>query len=187
MGSVHSARCPGAHARRPRSIRRCCCNDPLPPPVVFAEGELGLLEGRRAAIVGTRNATAAGRDTATTLGRQLADADVHVVSGPGTWHRRMRASRRAADRRRAAVRSRSSLPVTTSSTRVSIVRCGRSVAESGSVAVRIAAGHLARGISVPDAQPCHRGAVGGGDRRRVASIKVVRSSPSTRPSSATSH
>jgi DNA processing protein len=56
-------------------------DDPLPPPVVFAQGDLGLLGGRRAAIVGTRNATAAGRDTATTLGRQLADADVHVVSG----------------------------------------------------------------------------------------------------------
>lgn len=56
-------------------------NDPLPPPVLFAEGDLSLLEGRRAGIVGTRNATAAGRDTATTLGRQLADAGVHVVSG----------------------------------------------------------------------------------------------------------
>jgi len=56
-------------------------NDRLPPPVLFAEGDLALLDGRRAAIVGTRNATAAGRDTATTLGRQLADADVHVVSG----------------------------------------------------------------------------------------------------------
>jgi DNA processing protein len=56
-------------------------NDPLPPPIIFAQGDLGLLEGRRAGIVGTRNATAAGRDTATTLGRQLADADVHVVSG----------------------------------------------------------------------------------------------------------
>jgi DNA processing protein len=56
-------------------------DDPLPPPVLFAQGDLGLLEGRRAAIVGTRNATAAGRDTATTLGKQLADADVHVVSG----------------------------------------------------------------------------------------------------------
>jgi DNA processing protein len=56
-------------------------DDPLPPPVIFAQGDLGLLEGRRVAIVGTRNATAAGRDTATTLGKQLADADVHVVSG----------------------------------------------------------------------------------------------------------
>ncbi|MEP7203131.1 MAG: DNA-processing protein DprA [Ilumatobacteraceae bacterium] len=55
--------------------------DPLPPPVVFAKGDLSLLSGRRAAIIGTRNATAAGRDTATTLGRQLADAGVHVVSG----------------------------------------------------------------------------------------------------------
>ncbi|HEY0520462.1 MAG TPA: DNA-processing protein DprA [Ilumatobacteraceae bacterium] len=56
-------------------------NDPLPPPVVFSKGDLALLDGRRVAIVGTRNATAAGRDTATTLGRQLAEAGVHVVSG----------------------------------------------------------------------------------------------------------
>ncbi len=56
-------------------------DDPLPPPVVFAQGDLGLLDGRRVGIVGTRNATAAGRDTAATLGRQLAIADVHVVSG----------------------------------------------------------------------------------------------------------
>ncbi len=56
-------------------------DDPLPPPVLFCQGRLDLLDGRRAAIVGTRNATAAGRDTATTLGRQLAAADVHVVSG----------------------------------------------------------------------------------------------------------
>lgn len=56
-------------------------DDPLPPPVLFCQGELELLDGRRAAIVGTRNATAAGRDTAVTLGRQLAAADVHVVSG----------------------------------------------------------------------------------------------------------
>ncbi|MEP7114288.1 MAG: DNA-processing protein DprA [Ilumatobacteraceae bacterium] len=64
-----------------RGYPRLLLNDPLPPPVIFAQGDLGLLDGRRAAIVGTRNATAAGRDTATTLGRQLADADVHVVSG----------------------------------------------------------------------------------------------------------
>lgn len=55
--------------------------DPLPPPVLFAQGQIALLDGRRAAVVGTRNATAAGRDTATTLGRGLAAADVHVVSG----------------------------------------------------------------------------------------------------------
>ncbi|HEY7628427.1 MAG TPA: DNA-processing protein DprA [Ilumatobacteraceae bacterium] len=55
--------------------------DPLPPPVLFAQGDLALLSARRAAIVGTRNATAAGRDTATTLGRDLAEAGVHVVSG----------------------------------------------------------------------------------------------------------
>jgi DNA processing protein len=56
-------------------------DDPLPPPVLFARGDLQLLAGRRVAIVGTRNATAAGRDTARRLGYGLAAAGVHVVSG----------------------------------------------------------------------------------------------------------
>jgi DNA processing protein len=56
-------------------------DDPLPPPVLFAAGDLGLLDGRRVAVVGTRNATAAGRQAATRLGADLATAGVHVVSG----------------------------------------------------------------------------------------------------------
>lgn len=56
-------------------------DDPLPPPVLFVRGDLGLLAGRRVAIVGTRNATAAGRDAARTLGFGLAVNGVHVVSG----------------------------------------------------------------------------------------------------------
>jgi DNA processing protein len=60
---------------------RLLVGDPLPPPVLFVQGDLDLLYGRRAGIVGTRNATAAGRDTAGSLGHQLAAAGVHVVSG----------------------------------------------------------------------------------------------------------
>lgn len=56
-------------------------HDLLPPPLLFVQGHFELLSGRRAAIVGTRNATAAGRDVATSLGRQLAAAGVNVVSG----------------------------------------------------------------------------------------------------------
>jgi len=56
-------------------------DDPLPPPVLFALGDLAVLEGRRVAIVGTRNATAAGRDVATRLGHGLGASGVHVVSG----------------------------------------------------------------------------------------------------------
>ncbi len=56
-------------------------DDPLPPPVLFVRGHLPLLEGRRVAIVGTRNATAAGRHTARELGSGLGSAAVHVVSG----------------------------------------------------------------------------------------------------------
>lgn len=56
-------------------------NDPLPPPVLFSLGDRSLLDGRRVAIVGTRNATAAGRHTARHFGHGLAQAGVHVVSG----------------------------------------------------------------------------------------------------------
>lgn len=56
-------------------------DDQLPPPVLFARGDMALLEGRRASIVGTRNATAGGRATARLLGHGLAAAGVHVLSG----------------------------------------------------------------------------------------------------------
>lgn len=55
--------------------------DPLPAPVLFSRGDRALLGGRRVAIVGTRNATQAGRAMAHELGRGLAAAGVHVVSG----------------------------------------------------------------------------------------------------------
>jgi DNA processing protein len=52
------------------------------PPVLFVRGDRALLvEGRRVAIVGTRNATAAGREAARRIAAGLADAGVHVVSG----------------------------------------------------------------------------------------------------------
>jgi DNA processing protein len=56
--------------------------DPQPPAVLFAKGELGLLGSfRRAGVVGTRNATQSGRDTAFALGRGLAEEGVAAVSG----------------------------------------------------------------------------------------------------------
>ncbi len=55
--------------------------DPLPPPVLFARGDLGVLDGRRAGIVGTRNATEGGRRLSARLGRELSEAGVRVVSG----------------------------------------------------------------------------------------------------------
>ena len=60
--------------------------DPLrvgddPPPVLFARGDIGMLNQRAVAIVGTRRATAAGRATAFELGRELASEGVIVVSG----------------------------------------------------------------------------------------------------------
>ena len=56
-------------------------DDPEPPAVLFARGDPGALEGRRAAIVGTRRCTRYGREVAYQLGRELADAGVTVISG----------------------------------------------------------------------------------------------------------
>lgn len=71
--------------------------DPDRPAVLFACGDLGVLAGRRAAVVGTRNATNAGLATAHELGETLADAGVSVVSGlargiDGAAHRGVRHS-----------------------------------------------------------------------------------------------
>ena len=55
--------------------------DPAPPAVLFVRGDLAVLDARRVGIVGTRNATMAGRQTASDLGYDLAAAGVAVVSG----------------------------------------------------------------------------------------------------------
>lgn len=75
-------------------------DDRLPPPVLFVRGDLSLLDGRRVAVVGTRNSTAAGADIAGRLGSDLAEAGVHVVSGlargiDGRAHRGVVSSLRA--------------------------------------------------------------------------------------------
>lgn len=69
--------------------------DPQPPAVVFVRGDLASLDDRRVAIVGTRNATAAGRATASELAGALATEGVAVVSGlargiDGAAHRGVR-------------------------------------------------------------------------------------------------
>jgi len=56
-------------------------DDPLPPPVLFSRGDRVLLDGRRVAVVGTRNATMVGRHLARRFGDELAYAGVHIVSG----------------------------------------------------------------------------------------------------------
>lgn len=56
-------------------------HDPQPPAVLFVRGDVAALDTRRVGIVGTRNATRAGRETAAELGHDLAAAGVAVVSG----------------------------------------------------------------------------------------------------------
>jgi len=52
-----------------------------PPAVLFVRGDLSAVRRRRVGIVGTRNATGAGREMAVALGHGLATAGVAVVSG----------------------------------------------------------------------------------------------------------
>ncbi len=51
------------------------------PPVLAAIGDLSLLAMRQVAIVGSRNASAAGRRIAEDMAEALAEADVAVISG----------------------------------------------------------------------------------------------------------
>lgn len=55
--------------------------DPSAPWALFVRGDVGALERRRVGVVGTRNATTAGRATAGELGEALSSAGVAVVSG----------------------------------------------------------------------------------------------------------
>lgn len=52
-----------------------------PPPLLYLEGDAGALAGPAVAIVGSRNATRGGCDTATRFARALAEAGLTVVSG----------------------------------------------------------------------------------------------------------
>lgn len=56
-------------------------DDPERPDELFARGDRGALHARRVAIVGTRRATAYGRNVARRLGAELTEAGVGVVSG----------------------------------------------------------------------------------------------------------
>lgn len=56
-------------------------DDPRRPAALFVRGSLEVLDARRVGIVGTRNATQRGRETAARFGHELASAGVCVVSG----------------------------------------------------------------------------------------------------------
>jgi DNA processing protein len=56
-------------------------DDPRRPAALFVRGDLGVLDARRVGIVGTRNATQRGLETAAEFGYELSVAGVVVVSG----------------------------------------------------------------------------------------------------------
>jgi len=55
--------------------------DPRRPEVLFVRGDIDSLDSRRVGIVGTRNPTRRGAQTAARFGHELAEAGVCVVSG----------------------------------------------------------------------------------------------------------
>ena len=59
----------------------CLADDPQRPPALFVRGDLSVLRRRRVAIVGTRNPTRRGLQTAARFGHDLSEAGVAVVSG----------------------------------------------------------------------------------------------------------
>ena len=68
----------------------CSCDAPYPqalralpdaPPVLFAKGDLGLLNHPAVAIVGTRNASLNGKNIAKHFAKELAARDYAVISG----------------------------------------------------------------------------------------------------------
>ena len=59
----------------------CLKKDLAPPAVLFYMGDLAALNARRAALIGTRSATASGRYLASHLAFELAMNDVCVISG----------------------------------------------------------------------------------------------------------
>lgn len=59
----------------------CLADDPEAPQVLFCRGNPEVLTARRAAVVGTRGATAGGLRWAADLGRALGENTVSVVSG----------------------------------------------------------------------------------------------------------
>ena len=54
---------------------------PDPPPILYLRGKLAAQDERAVAVVGTRKATAYGREVAATLSRDLAASGVTIVSG----------------------------------------------------------------------------------------------------------
>jgi DNA processing protein len=64
-------------SRYPRLLREIAA----PPPVLYVRGELTPADEVAIAIVGTRRATASGREIASRLGEELAAAGVTIVSG----------------------------------------------------------------------------------------------------------
>jgi DNA processing protein len=67
--------------RRSSGYPAAFVDDPHPPAIVVSQGDLGVLDGPRVAVVGTRDCTGYGRDVAYELGHDLAAAGVRVVSG----------------------------------------------------------------------------------------------------------
>ena len=130
--------------------------DPLPGSarVLFALGDLAVLEPSRVAIVGTRRCTGAGAGFARELGRELTEAGVSVVSGlalgiDGASHR--------------GVLDAGGRPIGVVGSGLDVVYPSRHrdlwqwVAKRRTAPERGPARRATRGVAVPGPEPHHRG------------------------------
>ena len=97
------------------------------------------------AVVGSRNASAAGCKFAERIARELGDAGFIIVSGSGARHRRRRASRRAS----AAAPSRCWPAATITSIRPSTCRCCEQILPAGAAVTEMPLGWEPRGRDFP--------------------------------------
>ncbi|MCB1030812.1 MAG: DNA-protecting protein DprA [Acidimicrobiales bacterium] len=71
----------GVHILGTAGYPQRLAHDPSPPAVLFSNGDISALDAPMVAIVGTRNATRLGCDTAARLAGELSMAGVSVASG----------------------------------------------------------------------------------------------------------
>jgi DNA processing protein len=81
LWAAHVERGVGVMVRSSASFPAVLAEDPEPPTILFSAGDPDVLRGARVAVVGTRNCTRYGYDTARRLGADLAASGVGVVSG----------------------------------------------------------------------------------------------------------
>ena len=115
------------------------------PPLLGVRGKAEVLAPPMIAMVGSRNASAAGVKFAERIARDLGDGGLHRRVGPGARHRRRARIARASP----AARSRCWPAAMTTSIRPSTCRCCESILPTGAAVTEMPLGWQPRGRDFP--------------------------------------